>query len=99
MILDLKPLNLSEVKKLSGDLEENKDLKDYLKKFSKLSEEKTEKLNGELRGLNNMKLKDDYLVKIVDFLPRDVEGLNKIITEVSLDNKEAEEVLDIVKKY
>ncbi|MDP4039101.1 MAG: DNA-directed RNA polymerase subunit F [Candidatus Pacearchaeota archaeon] len=99
MILEMKPLSLAEVKEIIKDSEENKDLKDYLKKFGKLNEEKAKKLEEELKALNNMKLKDEFIVKIIDFLPRDAEDLNKIFIEVSLDNKETNEVLDILKKY
>jgi DNA-directed RNA polymerase subunit F len=99
MIHNMEPLNLAEVKELSGDLEEKKDLMDYLKKFGKLTKEKADALTTELKGLDNLKLKKEFLVKIVDFLPRNSESLNKIFIEVSLDEKETQEILDIVKKY
>ena len=36
MILDLKPLTLSQVQELTADLEDKPELRDYLKKFAKL---------------------------------------------------------------
>ena len=99
MILEMKPLHLAEVVELAGELEENKNLRDYLKKFKKLSKEKANALCEELRALDNLKLKEDLIVKIVDFLPKDAEGLNKIFIEVSLDEKEIQQVLEIVNKY
>ena len=99
MILQMKPLHLAEVSELSGELEENKDLKDYLKKFKNLSKEKADTLREELRALDNLKLKEEFVVKIIDFLPRDAESLNKIFIEVSLDEKEIQQILEIVGKY
>jgi DNA-directed RNA polymerase subunit F len=95
----MKPLHLAKVKELAGDLEERKELKDYLKKFGNLSLEKADSLTNDLNALDNLKLKDEFIVKIVDFLPRDSESLNKIFTEVSLDEKETQEILEIVKGY
>lgn len=99
MILQMRPLHLAEVNELAGELEKNKDLKDYLKKFRKLSKEKADALLEELRATDNLKLKEEFLVKIADFLPRDAESLNKIFIEVSLDEKEIQQILEIVKKY
>lgn len=99
MILEMKPLHLADVKELAGDLEEKKDLKDYLKKFGNLTKEKADALKDELVALDNLKIKEEYLIKVIDFLPKDVESLNKIFTEVSLNENEAQEILEIVKKY
>ena len=99
MIVGMKPLNLAEVKDIAGNLEEKKDLKDYLKKFGKLSKSDAQKLSDELRKLENMKLKEEDMVKIVDFLPRRPDDLNKIFSDVSLDEKEANDILEIVKNY
>lgn len=99
MILNMKHLNLAEVKEIVKDIDEKKDVKDYLKKFGKLSKEKAEKLAEELRTLGNAKIKEEYLVKIVDFLPKDAEELNKIFHDISLDEKEINEILEIIKKY
>ncbi len=99
MILDLKPLTLVQVQEFTKDLDEKPELKGYLKKFVKLKAKNAEALFGELKDLKNHKLKDEFVVKIIDVLPRDAEALNKIFIEVSLDEKETNEVLEIVKKY
>ncbi len=97
-VLDLKPVHLAEVKELTKDLEE-KNLTLYLKKFGNLDLKKSNELAEEIIKLDNMKIKDDDVVKIVDFLPRNIEELNKIFKDLSLDEKEANDVLEIVKKY
>jgi len=99
MILEMKPLSLSEVKELAGDLDGKKDLRDYLKKFGKLSKTDANKLSEELAGLGNLKIKEEHIKKIVDFLPKNAEDLGKIFSDVSLDEKETNDVLEIVKGY
>ena len=56
-------------------------------------------MKKELKKLDLIKLKDNDIVKIVDFMPEDAVDLNKIITEVSLDQDEVNKILEIVKKY
>ncbi len=95
----MKPLYLSEVKELAGDLSEKPELNDYLKEFCKIDKKKSVELAKEINGLNNPKMKDDLLVKIIDLLPRDSESVNKIFNDVSLDEKEINDILAIVKEY
>lgn len=99
MIVDMKPLSIVQAKKIAGDLEEKKELKAYFKKFEKISWEKGEKLAEELRNLGNLKLKEEYLIKIVDFLPKNAEDLNKIFIDISLDDTEANDILNITQRY
>jgi DNA-directed RNA polymerase subunit F len=99
MILEMKSLSLTEVKELAGDLDEKKELRDYLKKFSKLSVADAKKLSEELEAVGNLKVKKEHIAKIVDFLPKNTEDINKIFSDVSLDEKEANDLLGIVKEY
>ncbi len=95
----MKPLYLSEVKELAGDLSEKPALHEYLKEFCKIDKKKSEELVSALEGLKNLKLKDEFVVKIVDLLPRDAESVNKIFNDVSLDEKEINDILAVVKEY
>lgn len=99
MIISMKPLSLAEVHEYVHDSEEKKPIHDYLKKYAKLSAEQSRKLIEALRALNNVKIKEDYLIKIADFLPRDAEEIHKIFHDVSLDEGEVNAILDIVKEY
>ena len=98
MILSKKPLTLTEVDSLVEKGEEKKPIHDYLKKFVTLSKEDAEKMLADLRALNNPKLKEENLIKIVDFLPKDAEDINKILNEVSLSEAETNTILGIVQK-
>jgi DNA-directed RNA polymerase subunit F len=83
----------------SENKEENKALHDYLKKFSKRDKAKADNLYKEIQALNNPKIKDDNIAKIVDFLPKDTEDVNKIFTDVSLTEEEANKIVELVSKY
>ena len=99
MILNKKPLALGEAKALVDDSDEKKLVRDYLKKFSKLEKKDAEKLMNEIRALNNPKLKEENIIKLADFLPTDLEDINKILSESGLSEAESNAILEITKKY
>ncbi len=99
MILDKKPVSLAEVAEIVKETDEKKPIHIYLKKFSKLSKADATKLRGELKSLNNLKLKEEHIIKLEDFLPKDMEDIGKIINDVSLSEAEANAILEITKKY
>jgi DNA-directed RNA polymerase subunit F len=99
MILEQRPITMSEVKALAKNLDEKTPLHEYLKKFVKLSAADANKMLDELRALNSMKLREEHFVKIVDFLPQDNEELSKVVPEASLTEEEMQAILAISKKY
>ncbi len=99
MILSKKPLTLAEVNSYIPKSEEKKPIQEYLKKFLLLPKDKADKLIEELRALNNLKLKEENLIKIVDFLPKSQEDLNKLVAESNLSEAEINAILEITKKY
>lgn len=78
---------------------ENKDLSIFIEKFVELSDKDAKKMRKELQELKSIKIKDENIVKIIDFLPEDSLDLNKIFVDVSLDEDEKNKILDIVKQY
>jgi len=98
-ILNKTPVSLAEVKDIVDKLEEKEELKAYLKKFAKLKKEKAEKLKEEIRALNNPKIKEENVIKIVDFIPKDAEEIGKIFSEVNLNEEEINAILNITKNY
>jgi DNA-directed RNA polymerase subunit F len=99
MILEKHPVTLAEAKEIVDKLEEKEEIKKFLKKFSKLSKDKAEKLAEEIRGLKNQKIREEDTIKVVDFLPKTAEDVNKIFTEMTLGEDEINAILEIVKKY
>ena len=98
MILNRTPITLGEVKDHVKDLE-NDSLHAYLKSFAKLSKADSLKCLDEIKALNNLKIKGENAIKIVDFLPKDAEELNKIFLDLTLTEEETNAILEIVKKY
>lgn len=101
IVLNRKPLSLIEVKNYveKVDLSDKKPIHDYLKKFCKIRADKTKKISEDIRGLNNPKIKEENIVKIIDFAPEDIEDINKIFTDVTLTEEEAKVILEIAKKH
>jgi len=101
MIKNTQVLNMNEVKKILGSLEDSenkKQIESFIKKFSKITAEKAGKLNKELTDLGILKIKQEHIIKIIDLLPTDAADLNKIFTDVSLDENETNKILEVVKK-
>ena len=45
-------------------------------------------MKKELEGLNNHKIKNEHIVKIIDMLPKDASDIHKIFIDISLDENE-----------
>ncbi len=99
MIKNMKSLSLAESLKLVGTAEENKEIKMYIKKFSKIKPDKAEELRKDIEDLDNIKIKPDHISKIIDLLPEDSEDMNKIFSDIGLNESETNKLLEIVKKY
>ena len=71
----------------------------FIKKFNKLKAKEVKELRQEIEALVIMKVKPEYVVKIIDLLPESAEELNKIFVDVSLDGDETKKILDTIKKH
>lgn len=98
MIKQRESLSMAEIGQYTKDNENVSELNKFIKKFSKLNLKKAKELRKELQSLDLMKLKSDQISKIIDILPEDGEDLNKIFTDVSLDEDEIQKILNTVKK-
>ena len=99
MIKESRPITMAEVVEMVGDSERAESVKKFVKGFDILKFKKAEELKAELTALDLIKLKDEYIVKLVDFVPTDAAELNKAIIEVSLDADEVNKILEVTKKY
>jgi DNA-directed RNA polymerase subunit F len=99
VIKEEQPISMPEVLELVGDSEKGKRIRDFIKGFSPMKTEDAKKLINDLRELKIVKLKDSYIVKIVDFKPTDATQLNKVLSEITLESEDVTKILDIVKKY
>lgn len=95
----MKPLDMQEVVEIIGDREDKKDVIGFVKKFSKIKLEAARKLKAELESLGIVKMSEKDVAKVIDFLPEDASDINKIFTDISLDEDETNKILEVVKKY
>jgi DNA-directed RNA polymerase subunit F len=99
MIKEMKPLTLAESQSLAKTHGANEEIVKYFKQFMNLKEKDSVEMRKELEDLDNHKIRNEHVVKIVDLLPEDSSDLNKIFTEISLDENEIKQITDIVKKH
>jgi len=100
MIYDRTPLNLNEVNEILEnipDSDKKEQIKIYLKKFLKTKESQAKKIKEELEGMDLLKLKREHIAKIIDIMPEDASDLNKIFTDVSLNEDETNKIIELVK--
>ena len=90
---------MEETRQLVKAHEGKEEVEAFLKRFITLKPKDVQEMRKEIEGLNNVKINQEYLVKIIDFLPEDASDINKIFTDISLDEDEIKQILDVVKKY
>ena len=95
-IIEMKPVNMAEAIEYVA---EDTEIKGFIKKFAKLNEKDALKMQEKLEKLDNIKIKPEHIVKIVDLLPEDVADINKIFNDVNMDENETKNILEIVKEF
>lgn len=96
----MTPLSMAESTKYTGDDKDSElELKKFVKRFIKLSHEEAKNLKAKIEALGLMKIKPENVAKLIDFLPEDTESLNKIFTDVSLDEDESKKILETIKEF
>lgn len=100
MIKSNKPLSMPEaLGYIKGDKDVEVEVKGFIKKFIKLKPGEAKEMREKLEALDLLKLKAEYVPKVIDTMPENNEELNKIFTDISLDEDETKKILDIVKEY
>lgn len=96
MIKDSKTISIAEAKEF---IQEDKDLEKFIDKFTELTSEEGKSLREKLEGLNILKLNEKNISMIISCLPEDNEDLNKIFTDMSLDEDESKKILETIKEF
>ena len=97
VIKDSRALTLAELSEIVGEREKAKKIKEFIKKLHIKHLKKSEKIKGDIEALNLLKLKNEHIVKIADFMPEDSADLSKILQGVSLDQDEVNKILEVLK--
>tara|TARA_Y100000310_G_C20418497_1_gene685510 strand:- start:68 stop:418 length:351 start_codon:yes stop_codon:yes gene_type:complete len=108
-LIEEKPVTLVDLK---NDLEKiekrDKELnyrsnkaKEYIHNFVDLSAKKKEELQKKLIALDMVRLKEAHIIKIIDFLPKDVDDLKVILQAypVTMPKKDMDSIIAIVKEF
>ena len=100
MKIEMSQRSMAEAKEIVENSEtENKEVRDFLKKFVKLDKKETAEMRKELEDLEMIKMKNEQIAKIMDLLPESASDVNKIFVDVSLGEDEINKILEVVKKY
>ena len=100
MIKNNEPLSMAEVLDFMKKTENAEtDVIAFIKKLTKLTSKEAKELREKLEELQLIKMRPEYLVKIIDLLPENSEDLNKIFTDVGLNEDETKKILDAVKQF
>jgi DNA-directed RNA polymerase subunit F len=100
MIKNNESLSMAEaIEYIKKEGETETEIVGFIKKFNKLKAKEAKELKQEIESLGMIKMKSDYIVKIIDTLPENSEELNKIFIDVSLDEDETRKILDTIKKF
>jgi DNA-directed RNA polymerase subunit F len=101
MIIGSKTITMAEAKDIlkNYDTEKAKASIVMIKKFTKLSSEESKKIFSEIKKLNIEQLKDEDIVRIIDFFPEDAESLRRIFvgSDISFDQEEISKLLNVIK--
>ena len=97
MIIKSNSLSAAESQRYIGKDQEA--ISHFIKKFTKLNVKQAKDFREKLEALNLIKMNNNYISKVIDIMPSNSEELNKIFTDVSLDENEANKILDTVKQF
>lgn len=99
MIKETKPLSMAEAAEFVKKKDSEIDMGTFIKKFVKLNPKKTKELRASIEGLDLMKVSDKHISKLIDILPENKEEINKIFTDIGLDEDETNKLLEEIKKF
>ncbi|RLG18902.1 hypothetical protein DRN75_00335 [Nanoarchaeota archaeon] len=104
-IVEERYITIPEVKELlkgkKDMVVEEKTTKAYANRFSKFTVKKAQDLKDELQSLEDRRLTDEVITKIIDIAPQDEEMLKLILqmTKLSFKKEEISKIMNIIQKY
>jgi len=100
MITNKEALSMAEtLKYIKGEKDKEEEVKKFIKKFVKIKPEKAEELRKKINTLDLIKVKPEHIAKMIDLLPKNQEDLNKIFSDVSLDEDESKKILQTIEEF
>lgn len=96
MINSTKSISMAEAK---GYLKKDSESLQFIKKFASLKPEEAGELRKKLEDLGLMKLDEEHISKVIDFMPEKQEEINKIFINIGLNEDETKKILETVKEF
>ena len=107
--IEEKPLSLVDVKVILDNVEkrdtelgfQSSKVKEYLENFVELSPSKKEELYKKLQGLNLTRIKEEHLMKIIDFMPKTLNDLKVVLQAypLTMPKKDQESIVAAVVEF
>jgi DNA-directed RNA polymerase subunit F len=100
MIKNTQPISMSEAREYLDKKKESdaKTLR-FIEKFNDIDVKKAKEMRKQLEEIDSAKLNEFNVTKVIDLLPDNPEEVNKIFTDVGLDEDETKKIIEIVKQY
>jgi len=100
MIRYREPLSMAEALEYVEDKKDSEaDIKKLIKKFVKMKPEEAKKMREKISSLGLLKLRQESISKMIDVMPENQENLNKIFTDLSLNEDESKKILDAIGEF
>lgn len=107
-VLNETPISAGELKeKLEGIKKRDKEIgnkamktMEYLATFVKIKKKEAEELKKKVLALNIPRLRDRHIVKILDIMPEDLEGLKLLFSgeNITIKQEDLTKILEVIKK-
>ena len=74
---------------------------EYLREFVSLSVKQAEELEAKLKAMKISRLKEEFIIKIIDVMPITVEDLKTLLQGyiVSVNQDDMQKIVDVVKEF
>lgn len=100
MIKATKSISMAEAAKyIDRNSDSGKEIASFVKNFTDLTPKEAEEFREKLENLDLMKLREHHISGIINTMPESNEELNKVVADTSLDENEANKILEIVKEF
>lgn len=107
--IEEKPLSLVDVKTILGKISKRDEemnylsnkAKEYMGEFVTLKPAQKEELYHKIADLNLTRLKEEHIMKIIDFLPKTIDELKAVLQAypLSMPKKDQESITNAVKEF
>ncbi|MFH1054327.1 MAG: hypothetical protein V1740_07950 [Candidatus Woesearchaeota archaeon] len=103
------PISMADVKEELEKIKKNekelnfrsKKTYEYLAQFTKLNKKKADELKENLNKLKIPRLKEEYIIKILDLMPTTVDDLKSVLQSytVTISNENMKKIVNVINEF